>query len=324
MTYRAGVIGCGRIGYSFGGTKSHAGSYMAVDGVDLVAVCDRKLERAEQCAKDLGVKAYQDYYEMLGNENLDIVSICTPPNNHCQSLHGAVGNGSVKAIYCEKPISVGVYAAERMVQSCNAFSILLMVNHQRRFGPLHQEIARIIREGELGRIQQVTCYYGRGVSNSGSHLFDLLRFYLGDVKEVDGWWSPNSSHQSNDPNIDGWLWFEGNVPVAIQACDGEAYLSFEINIMGILGRIRILSAGRRGEIEYVIDHPDYPGFRELSMPQILSQSSPQAPSQWIPRGVEHIIDCLETGRQPISSGEDGLAALRIIEALISSARQKGG
>ena len=330
-SYRAAVIGCGRIGCGFikdtlrGAISTHAGSYVAVEGVNLVAICDRKRELVEQCAEDLGVCAYQNYHKMMEGKHLDIVSICTPPETHCEILHSVSGYNSVKAIYCEKPIAVNRAAAEYMIQVCNERNILLMINHQRRFSPLHQEIARIIREGELGRIQQVTCYYGGGVFDSGSHLFDLLRFYLGEVNVMRGHWSHNVSHRPGDPNIDGWLRLDDGTLVSIQACDASAYAIFEISILGTEGRLRVTDKGRRAALEHIEVCPTFTGIRELSEATFLPLSLPHATQDcWIPHGIWHMLDCLRMGKQSISSGEDGLAALKIIEALISSARRGGG
>lgn len=323
MNYRAAVIGCGRIGC--GGfiddslrsaTSTHAGSYAVVEGVDLVAVCDLDQGKAERCAREFGVNAYSSYRTMLDHEDLDIVSICTPPGTHACISCAAARTLGVKAVYCEKPITISVSVAERIVRICEEQGVLLVINHQRRFGPLHQEIARIIQEKELGRIQQVTCYYARGVSNTGSHLFDLLRFYLGEITVSWGRYSPNLSHDPEDPNIDGWLRLSSGAPVSVQACASDAYSIFEIGILGTKGRLRITNSGRRAEIEHVGACATFTGIKELSAPLSLPHA---VPGHWIPRGIQHILNCLKTGEQPVSSGGDGLAALRIIEALAASA-----
>lgn len=316
MLRRAGIIGCGRIGCGFGGTSCHAGSYSAVDGVDLVAVCDLDKEKAHACATMMDAWAYTNYRDMLSTHYLDIVSVCTPPETHEEIVCDVSGRMGMRAIYCEKPIATSVSAAERMVRACDEHDVLLMINHQRRFSLLHQEVARIVREGELGHIQQVTCYYGHGVSNSGSHLFDLLRFYFGEAEAAFGGPSQNSSHRPDDPNIDGWLWFEGNVSVTIQACDCE-YVIFEINVVGAKGRLRVIDSCRRAELERIETDSEFAGFKILSPPTSLPYTTS---INWMPRGVEHMLDCLKTDRPPISSGRDGLAALKIIEALKSSAR----
>lgn len=331
--YRAGVIGCGRIGCGFlkdplrGTTSTHAGSYMFVDSVELAALCDIREGLAQQYGKRLGVHyIYTGWPEMLAQGNLEIVSVCTPVDTHKMIVCNAARSPGVKAIYCEKPMASSSSAAERMIQVCEANGVLLIINHQRRFSPLHQEIAALIWEGELGRIQQATCYYGGGIYESGSHLFDLLRFYLGEVVGAGGHFSPSSSHRPGDPNIDGWLQFVDRsrgyiIPVVIQACDSAFYNIFEINILGTRGRLRVFDSGRSAEISRVGPSPTFSGLQEMQGPKPLLLSIPHgAPSRWIPRGIEHLLDCLETGTQPISSGRDGLVALKIIEALESGAR----
>ena len=110
-----------------------------------------------------------------------------------------------------------------------------------------------MRAGSLGRIQQVTCYYTAGVANTGSHLFDLLRFYLGEVKWVQGRLSVNPSPNPADPNIDGWLGFDNGAVAALQACDVNAYLILEICLLGTRGRLRVKSSGFELELEEARD-----------------------------------------------------------------------
>ena len=94
-----------------------------------------------------------------------------------------------------------------------------------------------LHNGGLGELQQVTCYYTAGAANSGSHLFDLLRLYLGDAAWVQGRESRNPSRSADDPNLDGWIGFRSGAVAAIQACDVAAYMLFELTLLGTTGRL---------------------------------------------------------------------------------------
>ena len=111
MQYRAGIVGCGRIGSELDDdprrkvVSTHAGAYRAVDEVELVAACDLIKEKLEKCGKRWQIASlYDDYGEMLRKEALDILSICTWNSTHLAVVREAVTNG-VKAILCEKPIA---------------------------------------------------------------------------------------------------------------------------------------------------------------------------------------------------------------------------
>lgn len=314
--YRAAVIGCGRIGCGFmldplrGRASTHAGAYAAAVGIDLVALCDCQEGLAQRYADELGVQAYIDYHEMLASEGLDIVSVCTPPETHEEIVRNVAHHG-VGAIFCEKPISTSLVAAEYMVRVCAEQNVLLMIGHQRRFDPMHRQLRAFIEKGGLGNIQQATCYYTAGVANTGSHLFDLLRFYLGEMMVVrSARLSPNSSHNPNDPNIDAEMEFEKAPSVVVQACDHKAYALFEITLLGTEGRLCIRPTPLYEAARPCKQFAGYLALEWAALP-IIGKESKAA----ILLGAQHLAHCLATGQQPVSSGEDGLAALRIITEL---------
>jgi len=328
VTYRAGIVGCGRIGCGFdddpqrGYVSSHAGAYVRTAGVELVALSDIDQMKLQHYGDKLGVAGrYEDYREMLANEHLDILSICTWSDTHRVIVDKAVDAG-VKAIFCEKPIAESLTAADVMIRLCAEAGVILMVDHQRRFDRFHQQVAAYLHEGRLGRIQQVTCYYTAGVANTGSHLFDLLRFFFGEVKWVQGIYSCSPSSNAHDPNVDGWLQFESGLLATIQACDVHNYTVFEINVLGTLGRLRLMSHGFDVQFEEARESKRFSGYRELysAAPPI----DPSGPREFMLQAVTHLLDCLENRRKPLCSGEDGRRALEIVCALRESANAGGG
>jgi predicted dehydrogenase len=328
MMWRAGIVGCGRIGCGFDDdpkrkyVSTHAGAYWRMPSVELAALCDLDENKVNRYADKFEVRGrYTDVGRMLEEEGLDILSICTSSSSHLEIVRAAT-ESNVKAIFCEKPIADSLDAADEMIQLCNERCAVLVINHQRRFDPMHQQIARFLKGGKLGRLQQVTCYYTAGVSNTGTHLFDLLRFYLGDLEWVDGMLSANLSKNEADPNIDAWLCFQNGAIASIQACDVSAYTIFEITVLGTKGRLRLGAHGYQVECEEARESDRYSGYRELfpAGPPFDSSSS----HELMLYGVAHVIDCLESGHRPISGGEDGRAALEIILALRQSAAEGRG
>ena len=96
MRYRAGVIGCGRIGFEFDKDPNrkyiatHTGAYNYVKDIELVAVCDIDKKRLKGCMERWNIPAgYSDLKEMLKRENLDILSICTLSSTHYPILKEA-------------------------------------------------------------------------------------------------------------------------------------------------------------------------------------------------------------------------------------------
>lgn len=325
--FAAGIVGCGRIGCGFdddprrGYVSTHAGAYLRTPGVRLVALADVDPDKLHRYGMKFGVAGrYADHEEMLARERLDILSVCTWNDTHYPIVRSAVEAG-VKAIFCEKPIADSLSAADEMVALCAERGVILLVDHMRRFDPFHQEIAAYLRRGALGRIQQVTCYYTAGLANTGTHVFDLLRFYFGEVLWVQGMLSPNRSPNPLDPNVDGWLWFEGGFPTVVQACDVSDYLILEVHILGSEGRLRVVSSGFDLLFEAAGESPRFSGYRELrpaAAPVDANRSH-----EFMLQGVRHLLDCLQTGGAPLCAGVDGRRALEIVCALRESAEEQG-
>lgn len=229
--WRAGIIGCGRIGCEF--EDCHARAYMECHKTNLVALCDSDYRKFKQ--PDLPILEVSTDYKHLvlffkaRGIPLDIISVCTPPETHCQIVCDIAPY--VKAVYCEKPIATTVEDAEKMIETCHKHNVILQVNHQRRFG-------------------RPTFYYSRGIENTGTHMFDLLRMYFGNAFMVAG----------------NTVYFKSTGVDIVEVGTDEPVFEFKVPTEGL-----------------------------------------------ILKGVEHLVKCLETGKQSISSGEEALEALRLVE-----------
>ncbi len=329
MSWRAAVIGCGRIGCAFDDDpkrteiSTHAGAYVKTPGVELIAIADLDRAKLDRYGDKFGVSArYQDHRELLRLESPDIVSVCTWSATHAAIVRDAA-EGGVRAIFCEKPIADDPADARAMVALCDRLGVLLLVNHKRRFSPFHQAIAAFLRSGRLGVVQQATVYYVSGVANTGTHLFDLLRLYFGDVVFVEARRSHRPSPLPDDPNVDGMLWFESGFPTVLQACDTASYYMLEIVVLGTEGRLRI-NTGTHEVVEYEVAAPSVytSDYRDL-VPAPSPFPNVEARPRVMLDSVAHLVACLEGTASPLCSGQDGLRAVEIIQALTASAGHGG-
>ena len=188
--YRAGIIGLGQIGNLFDEDPkrkeiwTHAGAYLALPDVVLAGGADSDAGRRNSFLKrSAGAKAYRDYRDMLRAERLDVVSICTPTALHHEMVLAAVHAG-VRAIFCEKPLAATPEQAAEMVEVCQSAGVLLAVNHTRRWEPIYVRAKQLVQDGAIGRIEAIVGYYPGKVFTMGTHLFDLMRFFGGDVQWV--------------------------------------------------------------------------------------------------------------------------------------------
>ncbi len=122
---RAGVVGVGYLG------RFHAQKYAALDGVDLVAVVDSDMERAQTVATEVGAEAYNDYTDIIGL--VDLVSIVVPTH-----LHFEVSKVFLEAgihILLEKPITRTIEEADELIAIADSKNLVFQVGHLERFNP---------------------------------------------------------------------------------------------------------------------------------------------------------------------------------------------
>jgi predicted dehydrogenase len=321
--YNAAIVGCGRIGSEFDedpmmrknyGIASHAGAYMNHPEIKLVAAADISAEKRQKFSLRWGVnRVYADYSEMLRNENIDILSICTPNFTHYDIFEKAIERG-VRAIFCEKPISDSLENADKMVKIIQENDVTFLVNHRRRWDHLYLDLRKLIGEGGLGDIHQVSCYYNGGIANTGCHIFDVLRMLFGEARFVTAW--RKDSHEKDDPNMDGYLVFENDVTVSMQSLDIQNYMIFEFDIYGAKRRFRIKQNGFEVGFWEAIASYRYDGLNELVL-----QDSPivlQDPAMF-KNAIQNIVDSLKGNAKSNCSGEDGVKALEMISAFHLSA-----
>ena len=327
MKVKAAIIGCGRIGCSFDDdpkrkiVSTHAGAYENNEEIDLVALCDVDKSKLEKYGLKYNISnLYTDPKLMLEELDLDIVSICTQPNTH-HELVKLVSNSGVKTIFCEKPMADNQIHAKEIIQICEKNNTTLLVDHQRRFQPLYQQIQKIIANNDLGEIQQSTFYYTAGIENTGSHMIDTLRFFFGEVEWISGIKSNTKSNKENDLNIDGILKFKNGPLCMIQSLDNSHYLIFEHDILGTKARLKITKSGFKHEI-YRVDHSDvFSGYDELFIDDKPLLDEPLG--QPMIEGVKHLINCHKGTEIPICSMYDGLAVVEILNGLKFSAANNG-
>jgi predicted dehydrogenase len=122
---RVGVIGVGRLG------QLHARLYREVNRAELVGVFDTNLQRAQTCATEFGVRAFESIDDLLGA--VEAVNIVTPTSHHFSIAQQAIGKGC--HLFIEKPITVTPEEAGELIRMCDQQRLVLQVGHIERFNP---------------------------------------------------------------------------------------------------------------------------------------------------------------------------------------------
>ncbi len=299
---------------------THAGAYRSCPETDLVAVVDVDAERvAHARARFPGVQGFTNVEAMLDAIRPDIVSVATPPDQHRPVVEVCARRG-VRAVICEKPIAESVEEGRAIVETCGSAGTLLLVNHTRRFDPLLRRLRDEISAGLLGEITQATAWYTAGILNTGTHMVDLMRFYLGNVAWVIAVENRAPSNPLNDFSADALLGFSSGARGVLQVQEVKDYSIFTLRLHGRDGVAVIDRFGFEVERMAVRDCDVFSSYKELDV------AAARREGKWrsfMAGLVDHVVACLDGGEEPISRGEDGLAALEALGAIKASCADGG-
>ena len=274
-------------------------------------------KKIEKYAKKYKIsKTYTSTSELFKNEKLDCVSICTLVSTHLKIVEEAANSG-VKGIFLEKPISDSINDAKKIIEICKRNKIKLQINHQRRFHPIYLKIKKVLDEKKIGEIQFINVYYGAGIANTGSHMFDLLRMLFGEIKYVKSQYSKNKSQNKNDPNLDMTIEFFNSITCQINSLDYTNYAIFNMEIYGMKGVLKIDLIKNEGKLLKISNKSNV--YKILEKEIIIAAKIFETPIQM---GLRNIINSIKLDKKIQSNGNDGIKSLEIIIAAMKSAKQK--
>ena len=331
MSNRVGVIGLG-----FG--KQHLREYHRLEDVEVAAICDVNEDAlADPLVVECGARIYRDAEKMLSEEDLDAVSICTPPRTHRPLTVLAAQQGV--HVLCEKPMAPSLEDCDAMIRVCEEGGVRLMIGFKKRFAPAYVALERLI-QSELGPpfsiFYRYVCYGGvekewfwrdgGPIVENTAHAVDVLRFLVGDVQRVyaegGNFLSASSFGFAQDmlkaslaegrDEIDTVVFtlrFKNGCVGAVRAgCWAKGSLKKE-HLIAYFPKATV-------EIEGPFDSPyhlrvwrdEHNALEELCFEDAAGISGE----------IEHFVECIRDSRQPRVTGEDGKTALAICLAVKKS------
>jgi len=165
---KVGIIGCGAIA----GSK-YFSALSAIPEADVVAFCDIIPERAKELSEKFGAKnpgIYEDYRELLKDDSIDVVHVCTPNISHAPITVAALKAG--KHVMCEKPMATTYADAKAMCDAAIEAGKLLTIGYQYRCQPAPLYLKAMCENDELGEIYYAKAHAlrRRGVPTWGVFL----------------------------------------------------------------------------------------------------------------------------------------------------------
>jgi xylose dehydrogenase (NAD/NADP) len=333
QTVQWGILGCARIA----ATALIPGIQGSCNG-EVLAVASRNLEKAKEYARKFGVpRAYGSYEELLDDPEIQAVCVPLPNSLHKEWTLKAADKG--KHVLCEKPIACCAADAQEMSEACRQNGVLLMEAFAQRFHPQFRRVEELIREGRIGRILRINAAMSRSgypaddirmnPSLGGGALMDLGCYCINTARHLVGG-EPISVFATQeiggsgvDERTTGSLYFPGG---EILQFDTNLYMEekhFEqgctvhgkkgsIHIPQAFSQVELLRFGQMMEATLVItDH--LIGSRRTETVCIEAVHQYRLEQEFF---AERIL----TGGSMELPGENGVANMRVIDAVVRSAR----
>ncbi len=306
---------------------------------DVQMVCDSNpgvLKRLE--GQYPGISTTSDFKDIVNNSEIQAVVIATETPLHFDLAHAALDAG--KHVFVEKPMAQSVKQAEELVRVASANNVQLMVGHLLMYHPAFRYVEQLIKSGDIGDV-----YYVHSE-----------RVNLGIIRQQENAFESLAPH-----DLSIALMFIDSKPVAVSA-QGQAYLQkgiedvvfatvyFEsgqiahlhtswldpqkkrsvtvvgskkmaiIDDVSSSEKVRLYDKGvvvSPGEARYV-DYAEAMSIRDgdIVIPKLPTQEPLRAE-------CEHFVECVLSGESPRSDGRNGLAVVRMLEAAMTSLKNRG-
>jgi UDP-N-acetyl-2-amino-2-deoxyglucuronate dehydrogenase len=341
-TFGLGIVGCGVI------APFHARVAAELPNLRLVAVADVVPEAADRLAEEFGADPYADVGALLERTDVDVVSVCVP-----SGLHAEVGvrvAAAGKHVIVEKPIDITLEAADRLIAACRDHGVSLCVISQNRFNPAVRRMRELIDGGRLGRLvlgDAVVKWYrsqeyydsgdwrgtraldgGGSLMNQGVHYTDLLQWMMGPVDRVFARTATAVHERIEVEDIALAVLHFTSGAVGLLEASTAVYpgLSERLEVTGTGGTV-IVEGGRLRACELKDERGETSAYGAK-----LSADRPGADGGGAadPAAIGHAghraqiadhLEAIETGRQPLVTGEEARKPLELILAVYQSARE---
>ena len=338
-TYRAGLVGCGRIGMFWDTERypsaplTHAGAMSTLPETELVAGANRGREMLDLFGQRFGVDGlYADFHEMFAREELDVVAIATHPGSHREIVLSALEHG-VRAIFCEKPFALTLSDADEMASACRRAGCVLGVNHSRRWNPAWLKAKEVLEAGTIGKLVSM---YGvcEGIKpepgwqseeegpllHDAVHTFDMFRFFAGDVRSVVGTALKRERPYHVEDDSQAIFEFESGVSAVALVNELSSYSRFIMELHGTEGLIVLQDDGPTlwTAVDITQRHRVEPESK-IEWKKLQQQPFPAyRPWNAMLDAFRELIQCMETGAEPSSTGEDGVASVEMVLGIYES------
>jgi UDP-N-acetyl-2-amino-2-deoxyglucuronate dehydrogenase len=329
---RIAIVGCGRISKNhFVSIEKHA------DSLELVAVCESNLQLLQEHQERYKVSGYQRLEDLLKEEKIDLIVLCTPSGLHSNQAILAARYGV--HVMTEKPMATRWHDGVNMVKACDEARVRLFVVKQNRRNATLQLLKRAVEKKRFGRIYMVNMnvfwtrpqeYYdsakwrgtwefdGGAFMNQASHYVDLVDWLIGPVESLQAYTGTLARNiEVEDTGVVSIKWRSGALgSMNVTMLTYPKNLEGSITIIGEKGTVRIggLAVNEIQHWEFAESDAD---------DEKVATASYETTSVYgfgHPLYYKNVLDVLRGEAEPETDGREGLRSLETLIATYLSAR----
>jgi len=325
------------VGLGYWGPKL-ARNFQASDRTRLHSICDCSKERLSAVAANYSTaKACESFADVLSDEDLDAIAIATPVHTHYELAKAALNAG--KHVLVEKPLTDSIETSEELVMIAREKGLLLMVDHVYVYNPAVRKIKEILDSGDCGTpffIDSIRINLGlfqhdvNVLWDLAPHDLSIIDYLIGRLpKSVSAFGATHAGMGLEDVaylNID----FGGDLianchvnwlsPVKVRhMLIGAAKKSVMFNDLDVSEPVKVYERGISLNGDPDAKHGLLVAYRSGD---VVSPHFPR--TEPLQEMVRHFAECVQSNQKSLTSGEEGLRVVRILEAAQRSIKAQGG
>ena len=315
---RFGLVGYGMFG------AHHARAIAATSGAELVAVAAKsEASREAAQAEHANAVTYADYHELIQRNDIDVVSVVVPNALHYEVALAALQGG--KHLFLEKPMALTVAQCDELLAIANQHNRLIAINHELRHSSLWQGVKQLIDDGVIGQPQHALIELSRFPYRQGSdgwrwdiarvgnwileepiHFFDLARWYLSAAGEPVSIYARANSRQADKPEL------RDNFSAVVNHESG-AYAVVSQTLAAFGHHVSAKVSGTAGTIwawwsaaDARSDKPQF-GLSYGLGDDVHEMTFTKSTGELLELADQYamLVNCVQTGNQPVCTGSDG-------------------
>lgn len=319
---KIGLIGCGGI------SSFHLKAYREM-GLEVVALCDKNLEKARARRDEFFPKAWvgEDPRALFRREDLEVVDLTPHPQDRLPLIRAAIAAG--KHVLSQKPFVLDLDEGERLCDLAEQRGLKLAVNQNGRWAPHFSYIREAVRAGIIGKVLVVhTSVHWDHTWTAGTpfeeiedlvlydfgiHWFDFLASLMGSrALRVQASRSFAAGQTMKPPML---------AQVIVELEGGQASLIFDAHLKyGPQDRTYV--GGNQGSLTSL--GPDL-GNQQVELYTAAGKAVPALEGHWFQQGFQgtmgELLCAIEEQREPLHSARDNLQSLALCFAAITAARE---